>query len=370
MSIYNIQDSQVPFVLLQGCPEVLSWNTGVLFTRRLLSTAMQVSAATLQLYNGPVLRFGPNWRSFDCSATTAALCTSKDTSVALFGTTPVITPHDVTRLLPRSELLHRFDGVVCSSDKTGRSTGDSDVYIVSMCDLLEGSLRFVVTNEGRVYWIRETTGFIEHLVLSVIALYAASNLAQNLSSLMSTNVAAIVGLPKVLNLVACILCVVVLLAMCETHREYYVSQQDVDLYQILLLFLLSDVVLMCLKAMGPRDRSRNFGHQIGLSTTILLLVTLRLHNTFNTPFLFVLVGIFGTRTACKVLQHIHDSLVRLARNVNLISVMLDLGTWCCLLAYSLAQCVSVVDYLAVAVNITVSLLLGLGMSICIAHCAL
>ena len=366
MSIYNIQDSQAPFLLLQGCTGILRWDHGVLLSRRLLSTAMQVSATTLQLYAGPALRFGPNWRVFDCSPTSTALCMSANTGVVLFGTEPVTTPSDVGRLLPQSELLRKFDGVVCSSDKTGRSAGEGAFYTVSMCDLVEGSLRFVITQERRVYWIRDTTGIVEQLILSVIALYAASNLAQNLSSLMSGNVAVVVGTSKILNLVACIVCVAVLIGMCETHSEYYVSQQDADLYQILLLFLLSDVVLMGIKATGPRDPTRNFGHQIGLSTTLLLLVTLRLHNTFNTPFLFVLVGIFGTRTVCKLLQHIYDGILFRARNINLVSVLLDLATWCCLLAYSLAQCVIIVDNLAVAVNVTVSLLLGLAMSICIA----
>jgi hypothetical protein len=370
MSIYNIQVSQAPFLLLQGSNNILLWDEGVLLSRRLLSSAMQISATTLQLYNGPALLFGRNWGVFDCSATTAALCSSANTSVALFGTVPVTTPRDVGLLMARSELLHRFDGAVCNSDKTGRSSGNGDVYTVSMCDLVEGALRFVVTQEGRVYWIRDTTGIAEQLLLSAIALYAASNLAQNLSSLMSTNVAAIVGMSKVFNLVACVVCIVMLLVMCETHREYYVSKQDVDLYQILLLFISSDVILMFLKATGPPDRCRNFGNQIGLSTTVLLLVTLRLHNTFNTPFLFVLVGIFGTRTVCKILQHLYDSLLDRARNINLVSVMLDLGTWCCLLAYSLAQCTSMVDHLAVGVNMTVSVLLGLGMSICIVQCAL
>jgi hypothetical protein len=369
MSIYNIQDTQAPFLLLQGCSNFLRWDHGVLLSRRLLSTAIQVSTSTLQLYVGPELRFGPNWRFFDCSVTVDALCTSPDTGVALFGTVPVATPRDVTRLIPRSELLHQFNGVVCSSGRTGRYAGDGEVYTVSMCDLVEGALRFVFTDAGRVYWIRDTTGIVEQLVLSVIALYAASNLAHNLSRLMSRKVAASVAVSNLVNMALCIVSVAVLLVMCEVHREYYVSQQDVQLYQILLFFLLSDVLLMGLKATGRPDRTRNFGHQIGLSTTLLLLVTLRLHNTFNTPFLFVLVSIFGTRMACKLLQHIHDAMLGCARNINLISVLLDLSTWCCLLAYSLAQCLSLVDHLAVAINLTVSLLLGLGMSICIALCA-
>jgi len=347
----------------------MPWDEGFLLSRRLSANAMQVSATTLQLYTEQTLRFGPNWRNFDCLATENALCLSANTGVALFGTLPVTAPCEVARLVPRSELLQQFNGVICSSGKTGRFSGGGDVYTVSMCDLIEGALRFVVTGEGRVYWIRDTTGFTEQFLLAFVALYAASNLAQNLSSLMSINVAATSGWCKVFNIVVFVTCVVVLLTMCEAHGEFYVSQNDVNLYQILLLFLFFDVVLMFLKAIGPPDRKRNFGYQIGLSTTLLLLVTLRLHNTFNTPFIYFLVGIFGTRTACKLLQCFHDTFVYRASNINLISVMLDLVTWCCLLEYCLTHSVSVVDYLSVAVNMTVSLLLGLGMSICIAQCA-
>jgi hypothetical protein len=48
-------------------------------------------------------------------------------------------------------------------------------------------------------------------------------------------------------------------------------------------------------------------------------------------------------------------------------VLLDLGVWCCLLAYSLAQSSVVHDHLAVGVNVTTSLLLGLAMSVLIAE---
>ena len=134
---------------------------------------------------------------------------------------------------------------------------------------------------------------------------------------------------------------------------------------MLVLYLGAEVVLMCLKETGPRDNKRNFGHQIGLSTTVLLLTTLRLHNTFDTPFLLVLIGIFGTRTSSKVLQHIHDGLTFCAKHINLVSVLFDLGAWCSLLAYALAQCSQAQEYLAVAVNVVVALLLGLAMSLCI-----
>ena len=357
-------------MLLQGCMDVQPWHEGVLLSYRLRTNAMQVSTNALQLYAGDYLYFGAQWRVFNCTATSAALCTSVETGVALLGTAAVTTPRDVLQLLPRSALLREFGGVVCSSDATGRSVGDSEMYTVSMCDLVEGGLRFVVQNTAHgdvAYWIRDTTGIGETVVLCIVALYAATNLAQNIASLISTNVATVVAWSEAVNILVCFVCVAVLTALCEIHRAWYVSLHDIALYYVLLGFLAADVLLLCLKAIGSPKDNNTFGHQIGISTVVLLLVTLRLHNTFATPFFLVLFGIFGARTACKLLQHMQKCLVCRASDINLVSVLLDLGVWCVLLAYSLVECSSVEEQLVVAVNMTVALLLGLAMSVFIAE---
>lgn len=370
MSTHNIQDTRAPFMLLQGCDSVQPWHEGALLSYRLGTNAMQVSTNALQLYASDNLHFGPEWRVFNCTATSAALCKSIDTGVALLGSAAVTTPRDVLQLLPRSALLREFDGVVCRSDATGRSVGESDLYTVSMCDLVEGGLRFVVQNTAHgdvAFWIRDTTGIAETVVLCVVALYAATNLAQNIASMISTNVATVVAWSEAVNVLACFVCVAVLIVLCETHRAWYVSLHDIALYYVLLGFLCADVLLLCFKALGNRNNNNNFGHQIGISTVVLLLVTLRLHNTFATPFFLVLFGIFGARTACKLLQHMHSCFVSCGSDINLLSVLLDLLVWCALLAYSLVEAFSLEQQLVVAVNVTVALLLGLAMSVFIAE---
>ena len=368
MSSYNVQEASAPFMLLQGCSTVMPWEQGFLLSRRLEATALQVSAGSLQFYPDEALVFGPSWSVANCTPTRGALCLSA--SVALMGTTPVTTPRDLAALLPHSALLRAINSAACTSDATGRVVGDSDVYTVSMCDLVEGAFRFVLRHSedgDRVLWIRDNTGVVENTVLALIAVYTATSLAQNILSLISKSPASLPApaWSQGLSVLACIVSVAVLLAMCEGHREYYIAQPDVDLYHVLLLFLVADVLLLLLKQTGPRDSSRNFGHQVGLSTVVLLLVSLRLYNTFNTPFVLVLLGLFGARALCKLLQHIHDGAAGQARDLNLASVVLDLCVWCCLLAYSLAQHSSVQDELAVAVNATVAMLLGLAMSVLI-----
>jgi hypothetical protein len=386
-------------MLLQGSTRAAPWHEGVLLSYRLGAHAMQVTSSTIQVYATDSLLFTGHWRKFQCTPTAAALCMSYDTGVALMGTDPVTTPRDVAELVPRSQLLREFNGIVCSSGKSGRTVGSTDVYTVSMCDLVDGQLRFVVrhSHDGDVaYWIRDTTNVATYFVLAVIALYTATSLAQNITSLISKSVtppvvltpaqtivslmpktATPVGLVRaalnvvstlhILNVVACVVSVLVLIGLCEEHVDYYVLRHDVTMYYILLLFLLADLVLLGLKQTGPREERRNFGHQIGISTAVLLLVTLRLHNTFDTPFLLVLTGIFGIRVSCKMMQHIHNSLCADPTTINLASVLLDLSVWCSLLAYSLAQCSDVQQELAIAASVVVALLFGLAMSILIAE---
>lgn len=389
MTILNVQDTQAPFMLLQGATRVLPWDRGVLLSYRLGTHAMQVSSNTLQLYATDSLLFTGHWRKFDCTPTAAALCMSDNTGVALMGTEPVTTPRDVAELLPRSALLREFNGIVCSSGQSRRTVGSTDVYTVSMCDLVDGQLRFVLQNshDGDVaYWIRDTTNVATYFVLAVIALYAATSLAQNITSLISkSGTAPVVVIPTetktdtspvglvraaltvhTLNVLACVVSVLLLIGLCEEHVDHYILQHDVTTYYILLLFLVADLVLLGLKFTGPREERRNFGHQIGISTAVLLLVTLRLHNTFDTPFLLVLSGIFGIRVSCKMMQHTHNSLCAEPTTINLASVLLDLFMWCSLLAYNIAQCSDAQQELAIAASVIVALLLGLAMSILIA----
>ena len=383
MTILNVQDTQAPFMLLQGSTRAAPWHEGVLLSYRLGAHAMQLTSNTIQVYATDSLLFTRHWRKFECTPTAAALCMSYDTGVALMGTDPVTTPRDVAELVPRSELLREFNGIVCSSDESGRTVGSTDVYTVSMCDLVDGQLRFVVqhSHDGDVaYWIRDTTNVATYVVLAVIALYTATSLAQNITSLISKSAAPPVATPHILNVatppmatlhilnvVTCVVSVLVLVGLCEEHVYHYVLQHDVTMYYIMLLFLVADLVLFGLKETGPREARRNFGHQIGISTAVLLLVTLRLHNTFDTPFLLVLTGIFGIRVSCKMMQHTHDSLCAEPSTINLASVLLDLSVWCSLLAYSLAQCSDVQQELAIAASVVVALLFGLAMSILIAE---
>lgn len=373
MAVFNVQYSQRPFLTLQGVDAALPWEEGSLLTYRMKSNAMQLSATSLKYYAGDSLRALDSWGVFNCSPTVRALCAS-DTGVTLMGTSPVVVPFDLSGPMAASHFLRAFNGSVCNAADTKRSVGRSDVYTVSMCDLSERMLRFVVrdTDAGMlVYWKAESTPGAENVILALVALYASINIANNTIYLISAAGAQqafpSAGAYHVLTLTALSLA---LFVVCQQHADFYVSAHDYSLYVVLATYLLLEVCLVCAKLSqtsrkaGKLHDRFHFGYNINISTAILLLATLRLHSTFDTPFFGVLFAVFGVRTACKLLQQLDDDR-HTQSSVNAASVLIDLFVWSCLLAYGLSVAEDVYAQLAVATCVMVGLMLGLFMAVLI-----
>jgi hypothetical protein len=375
MSIYNVQYTKKPFVTLQGIDDVLLWEEGSLLLYRMKSSALQLTATSLQYYSGDSLRGLETWNVFRCTPAVGALCKSVGTKVTLMGTSPVIVPYDISGPMSASPFLQAFNGSVCNSQGTGRSLGPSDVYTVSVCDLTERMLRFVVSEaeDGMsVYWKSEEPSVSENVILACIALYASVNIANNTVYLIATtNSERPTSNTGIYNIFLLTGTSVTLLLICQNHAHYYVSSNDYNLYTVMYVFLVLEVSLLFLKLTRTNRKVEkmqgrfHFGYNINLSTTILLLTTLRLHKTFSTPFFGILFAFFGIRTFCKLIQQLDDFCRSHHSHVNAISVLVDLFAWSCLLAYGLAIAGDVYGQLAVAVNVIVGFIFGLAMSILI-----
>lgn len=374
MATFNVRYSARPFMTLQGLDAALPWDEGSLLTCRMRSNAMQLSATSLQFYSGDTLRALETWSTFNCTPTARALCASADTGVALMGTSPVVVPNDLSGPLAASQFLRAFGGSVCNSADTGRLLGNSDVYTVSMCDLSERMLRFVVrdTEAGMlVYWRAESTPVVENVILALVALYASVNIANNTIYLISASSAQRLPSAGVFPVLVLAALSLALFVVCERHADFYVSSHDYALYVVLVTFLLLEVSLLCAKLahtsrkVGKLHDRFHFGYNINLSTAVLLLATLRLHSTFATPFFGVLFAVFGIRAACKLLQQLDDRCRPQHAWVNGASVLVDVAVWSCLLAYGLAIADDVYAQLGVAANVMVGLMLGLFMAVLI-----
>jgi hypothetical protein len=372
MPAFNVQYSKRPFLTLQGIDAALPWEEGSLLTYRMKSNAMQLSATSLQYYSGDALRALETWNVFNCTPTARALCASGDTSVTLMGTAPVIVPLDLSGPMAASQFLRAFGGSVCNAADTKRLLGQSDVYTVSMCDLSERMLRFVVrdTETGMlVYWKAESTLAVENVILALVTLYASVNIANNTIYLI-TAAGAQQAFPSAgaLHVLVLMALSFALFVVCQRHADFYVSSHDYSLYVVLATFLFLEVSLLCAKLsqtsrkLGKLQPRFHFGYNINMSTVILLLATLRLHSTFATPFFGVLFAIFGIRSACKLIQQLDDQCRMQHSWVNALSVLVDLSVWSCLLVYGLAVADDVYAQLEVAVYVMVGLMLGLFMA--------
>ena len=374
MSVFNVQYTKRPFLTLQGIDTALPWEEGSLLTYRMKSNAMQLSATSLQYYAGDTLRALESWNVFKCTPTVRALCASADTNVVLMGTSPVIVPHDLSGPMAASHFLRTFGGSVCNAQDTGRLLGQSDVYTVSMCDLTEHMLHFVVrdTEAGMlVYWKAESTPVAENVILALVALYASVNIANNTIYLISASSARTLQNTGVYHVLIIMTVSFALFVVCQRHTDYYVSSHDYSLYVALVTFLALEVFLLCTKLsqtsrkVGKLQDRFHFGYNINISAVILLLVTLRLHNTFDTPFFGVLFAAFGIRTACKLLQQLDDHCRAQHSWVNVVSVVVDLFVWSCLIVYGLTIADDVYAQLAIAANVMVGLMLGFFMGVLI-----
>lgn len=375
MSIYNVQYTKKPFVTLQGVDGVLLWEEGSLLLYRMKSTAFQLTANSLQYYSGDSLRGLETWNVFHCTPAAGALCKSVDTKLTLMGTSPVIVPYDISGPMTASQFLQTFNGSVCNSQGTGRLLGPSDVYTVSVCDLTERMLRFVVSEaEGgmSVYWKSEESSVAESVILAFIALYASVNIANNTVFLITpTNSERPTANMGIYHLLLLSTTSVVLLVICQNHAHYYVSSNDYNLYTVMYIFLVVEVSLLFMvltqtsRKVEKMQGKFHFGYNINMSTTILLLTTLRLHGTFSTPFFGILFAVFGIRTFCKLIQQLDDYCRAQYSQANAISVLVDIFVWSCMLAYALATAGDVYGQVAVAVNVIVGFIFGLVMSILI-----
>ena len=360
---------------LQGIDTALPWEEGSLLAYRMKSNAMQMTATSLQYYADDTLRALESWNVFNCTPTVRALCASADTNVVLMGTSPVIVPHDLSGPMAVSHFLRTFDGSVCNAQDTGRLLGRSDVYTVSMCDLTERMLHFVVrdTEAGMlVYWKAESTPVAENVILALVALYASVNIANNTIYLISaTNAQRSLQSTGVYHVLIIMTVSFTLFVVCQSHADYYVSSHDYSLYVVLVTFLALEVFLLCMKLsqtsrkVGKLQDRFHFGYNINISAVILLLVTLRLHNTFDSPFFGVLFAVFGIRTACKLLQQLDDHCRAHHLWVNVLSVVVDLFVWSSLIVYGLAIADDVYAQLAISANVMVGLMLGFFMGVLI-----
>ena len=318
MPILTVQDDSFPHVCFSdsACPQ--AWHHGELHTLRTASNFMRITPRGLQYstVDALVAPSSDQWHVFDCKITTAsgALCEEPVSGMLLFPTGEVVVPDTreahadaFANSYLRAVTARNAEGVrgsPCTRAHTGRRQAVEDTtYDFSLCDLLDNNADLIISPADagmlRVYWRADPTDTALIVVLGVLSIYLVSCIAQNVVATLQDPAAQVPASQRVATALTLVL-VLWTFGLRGEIRNVVVAA-DVVLFTHLFLYC---VLELAYQSWVDADRARApkgaFASSIAVLAAALLLITLRLHYTFDNPYLAVLATIFGVRTMYKL----------------------------------------------------------------------
>ena len=227
-------------------------------------------------------------------------------------------------------------------------------YEVSLCDLLDNNLDIVLDlKQNRLYWRQDITPLWIYVFISVLGVWLVSSLAENVKQMLKPTEAdntateeerekheqkhetthsgpyCIKSPPRITSwteamlsthvwnwyngmLVLSTIFVIYDLATGDT-RNNLIHIYDFVMYWIILIFALVDFQLHCIsiafflaKQINTQEQAtntdKNLIRGISLITAYLILLSVRIHYSFDNPYTWTLVTIFGIRSSQKFLK--------------------------------------------------------------------
>lgn len=337
---------------------VLPWNYGHLFTLRLSANFVRVSPRGVQFSSMATLSLqvaGGNWTRQSCEPTSNALC-REGPGLVLFPDTVVDVPYDYSQIWP-SKFMERFPTGACKAGDSGRAIAPADrQYEVSLCDLMQANLDVILdTTSDTLFWRVDSTSWLEYVGVSIVSVYLISCLSSNVIKL-ARDEAFVLSWAELAVLVGTIVYVIIQLASPAGGLQALVTDNDKVLATWLLAYLIVETTvvatplwsMLCLPDMAS-DRPVS---GVSLYTAAVMLLTMRVHYTFDNPYTGVLAILFGTRSFVKLFTGTHWLL--------LLVVAVDFATFCAVLALGVgpASTDEFEGYLAQATVVVTSVLLA------------
>lgn len=340
MPTWLLQAEKVPFVTINTLQGPLEWDVGLFHKARLQHKFLHIANTAIVAHKRGTLRdlTTQGWKSVTCVPSTSALCRHDDT-LDFFDMRQSTIPYVHT-----AELTHTYMAPVCTSSNFGRvQTSSTLTYSVSVCDLVTGHVHFVLeTHMGytTMFFKQDMTDVWQVVLLAVTAIYAVTMLSLHLCELVQnekpdmTNTYTKYALALTHSVLA-----VALILTCSSHHSFMVTEEEVLLSYCLYVFVLADTCFILLRRMTNYRSNDDSSKQVNGMVGFLLLVTLRLHSSFQNIFIVVLTMLFGVRMWCKVVQ---TAYVNMHRNLSTavlpnLSVALDVVVFYFLLTIALSE---------------------------------
>lgn len=333
MPFIGIRDNSHPHLVFDPNTVPVAWNTGHLHEISLASQFMRITTRGMHYaaFHNPhpwsLKDAQPHhpWHAQRCRAVPGALCeeSAGNVSMQYFPTGVVDLPDDMLAQFSGSQQSSYVTFVMahnatCTHAQSGRVIKPYDNrYEISLCDLLDNNLDIVWdTQAQRVFWRLDETSMFMYIVISVLGIYLVSCLAENIRSILSQDRDAQVKtrLSWVYNtMLLCTLVFIVYDHLSGSTADFMLFQYERDTHLLLILFVYVSAVGYFVdwwhkRRDGPENQHSRAVRCVSLLTVSLILLTTRIHYTFDNPYTWILSTIFGIRSMHKFLNRITSPL--------------------------------------------------------------
>jgi hypothetical protein len=160
----------------------IEWNYGFMYSVQISAPIIKINKDRIQWYEYGTFHPSRLWRTMECEPARDAFCSiiqesPYQASVLVFPSGTVDVPVDLEQLrFPRefSTFVASNNGSLhCNSRTSNRMLSYTDNrYELSMCDLVDGNLEFVLEPDKNLLYIRQRhTNVLLMVVLSILSLY-------------------------------------------------------------------------------------------------------------------------------------------------------------------------------------------------------
>tara|TARA_B100001540_G_scaffold155612_2_gene137717 strand:- start:12879 stop:14132 length:1254 start_codon:yes stop_codon:yes gene_type:complete len=332
MPFIGIRDNSHPHVVFDPNTVPMAWNTGHLHEISLSSQFMRITTRGMHyasFHNPNSWIFHDHepldpWHTHSCQAVPGALCeeSTELSSMQYFPLGTVDLPDDMQAQFAGSQQAYvnfvMANNATCTNSKSGRIIKPYDSrYEVSLCDLLDNNLDIVWDPQAqKVFWRLDQTSMFMYIIISVLGIYLVSCLAENIRSILSQDKTAQTKtrLSWVYNfMLGFTLAFIMYDQLTASTTEFMLFTYEKNTHFLLSFFVYVSAVGYFVdwwrrRQFGPEHNHSRAVRCVSLLTVSLILLTARIHYTFDNPYTWILTTIFGVRSMHKFLNRITSPL--------------------------------------------------------------